>query len=132
MVRFIVVENNFYHTKHTFNGRKELKEYLKAHASDVSNIYEITRKTDRYLEYMMEEDERRFIVRINKMYDDEWYCLNVDKQYPLVIFAKNKKEAVDKAMKHLVEQYDCDAEYLELVEVKEYPFEELDDLKFED
>lgn len=132
MVRFIVVENNFYHTKHTFNGRKELKEYLKAHASDVSNIYEITRKTDRYLEYMMEEDERRFIVRINKMYDDEWYCLNVDKQYPLVVFAKDKKEAVDKAMKHLVEQYDCDAEYLELVEVKEYPFEELDDLKFED
>lgn len=132
MVRFIVVENNFYHTKHTFNGRKELKEYLKAHASDVSNIYEITRKTDRYLEYMMEEDERRFIVRINKMYDDEWYCLNVDKQYPLVIFAKDKKEAVDKAMKHLVEQYDCDAEYLELVEVKEYPFEEVDDLKFED
>ena len=132
MVRFIVVENNFYHTKHTFNGRKELKEYLKAHASDVSNIYEITRKTDRYLEYMMEEDERRFIVRINKMYDDEWYCLNVDKQYPLVVFAKDKKEAVDKAMKHLVEQYDCDAEYLELVEVKEYPFEEVDDLKFED
>ncbi len=131
MIRFIVVEDNYYHTKHTFSSRKELKDYLKVHASDVSNIYEITRKTDRYLDYMMDEDEKRYIVRINKMYDDEWYCLNVDKQYPVRVFAKNKKEAFDKAVKVLVEQYDCDAEYLELVEIQEYPYTELDDLKIE-
>lgn len=97
--RFIVEYHDRY--KEVVKSRKELKELVSQKEAEIDNIYELVDKSDRYLDY---ETQTRYIVHINKMVEDEWYCQYVDEQYPVYVMAKNKKDAVDKALQYLKER----------------------------
>lgn len=97
MIRFIVVGNEARQVK-TFETRRDLIEYLQNNAEDVENIYRISRDTDRYIDYMLQEDEYRYEVKLARYEDDEFGNSVKASEYRIIVIAKTVEEAKTKAI----------------------------------
>lgn len=109
-VRFIVLLENG--RVLLANSRKELKEIVSLKEAEIEKVMTLTDKTDRYVDW---ETQKRFKVGINKCFDDEWYCSQVDEQYSVYVMSMNKKDAVEKAKQYAEERYGDQNSYFEPV-----------------
>lgn len=96
-------------TKGLIKGRKELKEFLKEYEAEVDTIIELTNKTDRFIDY---EINNRYKVGVNILKDDYDYCEYVDDQYSELVLAPSVDEALKLAVNQTKSTYnDSDARY---------------------
>lgn len=101
----------------TFTEESLMNSYVKENEAYVVNIEEVV--INNLTESLnLGSGKTRYQVNVNVMYDDSWYCSQVDDQWNYLVFASSKKEAEELAMK--LAEVDLskknDGRYLELVD----------------